>query len=779
MASAYASKVSKHVAALHCAGACATVLLLLIIVLVGGLAIRQLDPPHAVPKNAPISEFSSARAMAHLHVIAKKPRPQGSAEHSAVRNYISQQLSSVGVAPQIQRTAITTQDRKGIITFATVENIVAKLAGTGGGKSLVLASHYDSVPASPGASDDGAGVAAMLETLRALRNRPALKNDIIFLFTDGEEAGLLGAKAFVAEHSLALNVGAVLNFEARGSSGPAIMFETNNGNDWLIPELAQVAPHPIANSLAQDIYKLLPSDTDFSVFKDAGWAGFNFAYISGLEHYHTMLDSLENIDERSLQHQGTYALALSQRLGNMDLSKKSESNSIYFNLAGWGLVHYSNRWTKPLAAFAWTLYVGLLIFGIRRKKLAGAFFLRGIAIFFAAMMISPIVIALISLLIDELYHDYKAFPQGDTYNIGYYLIGYSFMALAIVTTLYGYWQNKATSFDLAMGAMFWWLVLLTATCIFIPGGSYLFVWPLLCSLTSLWACLFVGGESEFSPKWHFLPLAGALPGIILWSPMIYLVSQAFGLSLAPIVISLVVLVTGLLVPYFRWTWMPNRWLLPGILVTLGVISISIAVSIVRFDRKKPRPTSLFYAMNADAGKAVWATIDRRPNTWTSQFLTEQPKRGPLNDFIPSTYSAFLHSHAPVIETATPETFLISQSIIEGVKISHFNIRSPRKAPIIFIYFEQGSEIISCSINGKTVNGGSAGRLVIKYLPLPVAGLEMVIKTKASSPIKLRVTDLSYDLPSIVEPISNPRPGEFIPSLFPYSDTTFVSKMYSF
>jgi hypothetical protein len=348
LASAYASKVSKHVAALHCAGACATVLLLLIIVLVGGLAIRQLDPPHAVPKNAPISEFSSARAMAHLHVIAKKPRPQGSAEHSAVRNYISQQLSSVGVAPQIQRTAITTQDRKGIITFATVENIVAKLAGTGGGKSLVLASHYDSVPASPGASDDGAGVAAMLETLRALRNRPALKNDIIFLFTDGEEAGLLGAKAFVAEHSLALNVGAVLNFEARGSSGPAIMFETNNGNDWLITELAQVTPHPIANSLAQDIYKLLPSDTDFSVFKDAGWAGFNFAYISGLEHYHTMLDSLENIDERSLQHQGTYALALSQRLGNMDLSKKSESNSIYFNLAGWGLVHYSNRWTKPL-----------------------------------------------------------------------------------------------------------------------------------------------------------------------------------------------------------------------------------------------------------------------------------------------------------------------------------------------------------------------------------------------------------------------------------------------
>jgi hypothetical protein len=95
-----------------------------------------------------------------------------------------------------------------------------------------------------------------------------------------------------------------------------------------------------------------------------------------------------------------------------------------------------------LAAFAWTLYVGLLIFGIRRKKLAGAFFLRGIAIFFAAMMISPIVIALISLLIDGLYHDYKAFPQGDTYNIGYYLIGYSFMALAIVTTLYGYWQKQ-------------------------------------------------------------------------------------------------------------------------------------------------------------------------------------------------------------------------------------------------------------------------------------------------------------------------------------------------
>ncbi len=784
MADTFTSKESEQVVALSATSSYAILLSISVILLIGRLAIGHLDPPHAVPDNAPIGEFSSARAMAHLRVIAKRPHPQGSAEHRAVRDYIYQQLSSLGLSPQIQNSTVTSNDRSGLIKAATIENIVAMLGGTGNSESIVLVSHYDSVPSSPGASDDGAGVAAMLETLRALRNSPPLKNDVIFLFTDGEEAGLLGARAFVAEHPLAFNVGVVLNFEARGNSGPAIMFETSDGNGWLIDELAQAAPHPVANSLSQEIYRLLPNDTDFSVFKRAGWAGLNFAYISGHTHYHTMLDSLENIDERSLQHQGAYALALSKRLGAMDLSKTATNNNkVYFDLPGWGLVHYSDGWAKPLAALVSALYIGLSILGIRRRMLSGPGLMRGIGIFLMTLMISPIIVAFASLLIGMLYPDYKAFPQGDTYNSGYYLIGYAALVLTVLSMFYGHWQKKISTLDLAMGAIFWWLFPLIATSIFIPGGSYLFVWPLLFSLVALGGRMFIGDTFGAFFKNRLLPLAGALPGVILWSPMIYLISLAFGISLAPVIILLVVLVTGLFIPHLdqalNRTRMSDRWLLPWISLILSVAFISAAIFTARIDREHPRPSSLFYAMNADSGKAIWATMDHRLNAWTNRFLTDHVKLGPLDNFIPSTYPAFLSAQAPIKELAVPEISLVSQSISGTVKTSHFNIKSPRKAPIIFILLDHGAEVISATINGKTANGGGAGQWGLRYLPLPEAGLDLVLVTKASLPIKLKVTDLSYDLPALDELVSNPRPGELISSWFPYSDTTYVSKTYSF
>jgi Zn-dependent M28 family amino/carboxypeptidase len=91
---------------------------------------------------------------------------------------------------------------------------------------VLLVAHYDGVGAGPAASDDGAGSAALLETMRALRARKQpLAHDIMVLFTDGEEAGLLGAAAFVREHPWAKDVAVILNFEARGTSGRSFMFE--------------------------------------------------------------------------------------------------------------------------------------------------------------------------------------------------------------------------------------------------------------------------------------------------------------------------------------------------------------------------------------------------------------------------------------------------------------------------------------------------------------------------------------------------------------------------
>ena len=220
----------------------------------------------------------------------------------------------MGSSRKFRRQLSSKASRGSAHRAATVQNIVAKLEGTANTRAVLLVAHYDAAPYSLGASDDGAAIASLLETLRALKASAPLKNDVIFLATDGEEIGLLGASAFVQQHPWAKDVGVVLNFEARGDHGPSIMFQTSDGNGWLIDELAETVSRPVANSLSADIYKLLPNETDFTVFKQAGMNGLNFAYIEGVASYHSSLDNMANLDERSLQHHGMYALALARRL---------------------------------------------------------------------------------------------------------------------------------------------------------------------------------------------------------------------------------------------------------------------------------------------------------------------------------------------------------------------------------------------------------------------------------------------------------------------------------
>ena len=180
------------------------------VVLFAILALNQQRPPKAVAASAPPAEFSSGRAIKHIEVIARAPHEMGSAEHAAVRDYIVGELTALGASPQIQKTTVVST-RRGSPVAATVENIVARVNGTNSSKPILLVAHYDSVSTGPGASDDGAAVAAFLETLRALKSGAPLKNDVIFLFTDGEENGLLGATAFVKEHPWAKDAGVVLN----------------------------------------------------------------------------------------------------------------------------------------------------------------------------------------------------------------------------------------------------------------------------------------------------------------------------------------------------------------------------------------------------------------------------------------------------------------------------------------------------------------------------------------------------------------------------------------
>ena len=522
------------------------VLAILFVAITSLFVFYQQLPPAPLGPDAPANAFSSSRAMESLRVIAQRPRPIGSLEHAAVRTYLIQQLNALGLQTEVQTS---TRDA------ATINNVVALLKGSGDGPAVLLSAHYDTVVNSPGANDDGAGVATLLETARALKASPPLKNDLIFLFTDGEERGLLGAIAFVEQHPIAKRAALALNFEARGAGGPAVMFETSENNAALIAEFAKAAPYPNASSLSYEIYRRLPNNTDLTVFKYAGIAGLNFAYFDDLNRYHSPSDNVENINEAGLQHHGTYALALARHFGNASLDTSSSGNAIYFDLLGRWLVHYSMKWVLPATTLLTILFAAVTFFGCKRKRITPRGMIAGFFNFIVSAGAALVVAALGWALIDTA----KSASDRETHPSGIYLGVFVLLGIAVAVIFYQRFFRKVAVENLAMGALVWWLLLLIGASIFVPGGSYLLFWPLLFSLAARFI-MFTQNTTASGDSLKTLVLQSllALPGIMLFVPIIYQIFAALGFFALSIVIPMLMLLFGLLIPHFALLTKQNK-----------------------------------------------------------------------------------------------------------------------------------------------------------------------------------------------------------------------------
>src|ERR687896_1649650 len=213
------------------------VVVALVLGALAAVSLLALEPPDPLPSSAPASEFSAERAFSHVERIAERPHPVGSAANADVREYLVGQLAALGLRPTVETTT-SVQPADGVTSLARVSNIQARIEGTDPTGHVVLVAHYDSAPNAPGAADDGAGVAANLEVARALTSGPPPRNDVDILLTDAEEPGLLGAQAFVDAGRLDPRRSVVLNLEARGTSGPTIMFESSSENANVVPALA-------------------------------------------------------------------------------------------------------------------------------------------------------------------------------------------------------------------------------------------------------------------------------------------------------------------------------------------------------------------------------------------------------------------------------------------------------------------------------------------------------------------------------------------------------------
>ncbi len=743
-------------------------------------AIGTSGPPAVVPSSAAPTEFSAERAMAHVTAITAAPHPMASAEHAKVQAYIVGELKKSGLEPQVQ-TAMGVTPR--YVVAGTVQNIVARLKGSEkSGKALALVAHYDSVPAAPGAGDDGAAVAALLETLRALKAGTQLKHDVIFLFTDGEESGLLGASAFMDEHPWAKEIGAVLNFEGRGKSGAVVMFETSAGNAWLVDAFAKT-PHPRGSSLGYEIYKRLPNDTDFTVFKKHGAQGMNFAFVDDWYAYHTPHDAADKLNQGSLQHHGEYMVSLARQLGDAEFPEQASGDAVYFNLIGDTLVHYSTGMGVLLAVVATGLYGFVLWRELQQKRtiLLGVIWGAGI------LVLSVVLTGLLGMAVQwkaGFLHGWLV-PEGDVLRSGTYMLSLVLFAVGINVGMYSLWRNKLGAAGLAMGGLFAWTILALWSAFAVPGASYLLTWPLLGSLLAVVMFRSTGEEESAGMEEVAALIVGALPCVLLFAPTVQQLFVTLGLSHLGTHAMCVFLTLALwaLIPQIELMTRPQRWLLPAAACGLGIALFIGGMITTRYSAEHPKTDGIVYGRNADTGRAVWFSAGSKPDEWTKQFLSDQPVREALEEFIPGgAGTLFLKNDAIDVPLAGADTLLGDEKKEGEGRTLTLLVMSPRKAAWITM-FVSGAEVLEASVNGKPIPKDPDARRLpeqgwrLRYSNPPDQGIELVLKVRGTQPVKVRVVDGSPGLPAVPGMKLMPRPDWLMP--VQSGDTTLVSRSFTF
>ncbi len=613
----------------------AAVIVLALLAAVTVASVLSLQPPSPRPATAPAGVFSAQRAYAHVQQIGREVHVTGSPAADGVRDYILDTLKNDGLSPEVQDTVGVNAGKFGEGTMARVRNVIAKIDGQSSTGRLILMAHYDSVQVSYGANDDGAGVSTMLEVARALTSGPKLRNDVVLVFTDAEEACLCGAEAFVNQYPLARDPAVVLNLESRGSSGPAVMFQTSDGNRGVVSVYAKVAPHPVATSVAVEVYRLLSNDTDFTPVLTAGrFTGLNAAYIDGSSAYHSPLDRPSNVDVGSLQAHGDNALALAREFGRVDLGplmRPSSGDETYFPLPGGLLFRYPGALNWPLAVLA-LLAVAALGWLARRRGLTSVpRLIAGFGLAFLPLIGAAVVAQVYWSILVFFRPSYAELI--DPHRPLWFRLAVAASTLFVVFIWYGLSRRTVGPLSLAVGAFGLLAVLGVVFAALIPGGSYLTALPALFgALAGIGALLVDRTVIRLA-----LLTVGAAVGVVVLTPAVTLFFPALGLAVgaAPAVFAALLCLT--LLPAFEYLWRApdaGRARVKGsapaaVAFVLALMLTGIGLSVDRWDANHPIPTHLMYALDEDTGTARWVSLESSPGAWTRQYVNEprRPEQG--------------------------------------------------------------------------------------------------------------------------------------------------------
>lgn len=727
-----------------------------------------------------IQQFSIEKAKAHVKEIANKSHFVGSDEHSKVRNYILNELFDLDISVHTQQGVSLNKDA----VFTIPENIVAHIPGTGQSqKSLLILTHYDSAPHSSfGASDDASGVAVILELLRIIKEKnQTFKNDIIVLFSDAEELGLNGAQLFVEKHPLAKDVGLVLNFEARGSGGPSNMIlETNHGNANLIKGFSEIKMNqPLTNSLMYSIYKLLPNDTDATVFREkADIPSFFFAFIDDHFDYHSALDKPENLDDESLLHQFQYLEASVNQFGDSDLNELLvDDDHAYFSLPFIGIIHFDYAWAWPLFAFAILLYIFLIYQSYQAERLRWRQFFKHIFIWlFLLFGVSALLYGLWQFTL-FLYPAYSEILHGFTYNGHDYIFGFSLLTIAILFFVFYKFSRRSIFNEVALPGLFFWLLLMFFINIYLKGATF-FIIPLLISQLILMIDM------------TRLRLKGVLKNLLA-IPIIFILSQyvlffPVGLGLEMLMLSgfFIILIFILIYPILHFY---NFKKILSVLFLIGGLFFLVKAHFNSgFTEIQPKPNSLIYHADLDEQKAYWHTYDEVLDEWTSPYFKDilHPETNPL---IQSKYkSLFKHTaKAEFFNFPSVETSIEKLKQSNGIVNYRLKIYPSENTKRLIVSMNKEVNFETFSINGEVISHKNPASIhpfynrnkstLVDYYVVQNEVLELNFSLKENLHPDLYIRQINYDLLDSIQLKVSERLNWMIPKPFVINDAIMTTQ----
>jgi len=745
----------------------------LFIFVIAIVALSNLVPPTVVPASAPATDFSAEHAIEHLKVIARVPHPTGSIANARVRDYLVEQLKQEGLEPQIQRTGVASlmEVFPGPYGAGTVENILARLKGSESTGGVLLMAHYDSVAPAPGATDDGSGVVTLLETLRALSSGTPPRNDVVIVFTDGEELGTVGVQGFVDEHPWAKEISVALNLDAGGSCGPASISETKHVHEWLVREIVKAVPHPLTASL--DLFPrfagLDSTELDSAIpTLEGGYSGCRTAY-------HTRMDNLQNLDPRSIQDEGNYTLAVARDLADLDLKRpRVERRLVYFSFFG-RLIIYPMTWVLPLMIITLALLIGVLLLAFRRGRLSGRGLGLSLLLWPAAAATASGAVAFLWWVLQALHLVNTSFESA--YNAQTYALGFLALTLAGTSSLYVTIRRKANATELAIGAFLLCMALLLLTYFFAPGTSFLLMWPLLFALLPLGVGFVLDRPDSKLLKLVLLICAGV--PVFLFTLLIadFAILEP-GLMQTMVSLSIfTVVLLALLAGQLEVMTARRKWLLPGACAVLSLSFIAFGALHSGYDAQHPRPDTIAYWLNADTGKGSWISLDERPDGWTSQFLTGRIEREKVDIFVAPGGESVLKTDAPPLELPAPEIVTLDDSVSGNERILRLRLTSLRHADMLWVALDRVT-VLRATIGGKKLPSKMVepnDRLWGFYYAVPPPdGIELDIVVGFADAPRLTLTDQTNGLPDIPGLHIKPRTEDQMPlHYYPAFDSTIL------